>query len=95
MVNEEEHRALGDLADLPETLAVTLGEMGCLLRRGDEEVRVAPVEVEPVDVTGAGDAFAAGLMDAYLERADLEEMGRRGNTVAAECVRQVGGFRRG
>ncbi|MBS1263580.1 MAG: Nucleoside kinase [Methanonatronarchaeales archaeon] len=95
VVTEEESEALGELSGLPEILAVTLGERGCMLRRGDEEVAVPAEDVRPVDVTGAGDAFAAGLIDAYLDDADLEEMGLRGNRVAAECLRQVGGFRKG
>lgn len=95
IVNEDEHRALGPLADLPEILAVTLGANGCRISRGDEEVTVPAADVEPVDVTGAGDAFAAGLIDAYLDDGDLGEMGRRGNRFAADCVTTTGGFRTG
>lgn len=93
LVNEEEADALGDLADIPPILATTLGPEGCRVRRGDDSVTVPPEDVEPVDVTGAGDAFAAGFIDAYLDDADIEEMGRRGNEFAARCVETPCGFR--
>jgi ribokinase len=61
-----------------EAVIVTLGARGALLATGEAARRIAPVKVEAIDTTGAGDAFigsfarylAAGLaLDAALEKA--------------------------
>jgi len=61
-----------------EAVIVTLGARGALVATGEGARRIAPVKVEAVDTTGAGDAFigsfarylAAGLsLDAALAQA--------------------------
>jgi len=44
-----------------ETVIVTLGSRGALLTTGLGVRRIAPVRVEPVDTTGAGDAFVGSF----------------------------------
>jgi sugar/nucleoside kinase (ribokinase family) len=50
---------------------VKLGPDGCLLAGQKEYLRISGMPVEVVDTTGAGDAFAAGLIAALLQDADL------------------------
>ena len=57
---DDPERAAADLATAHELVVVTLGDAGALARNGDRVVRVPAVPAEAVDVTGAGDAFAAG-----------------------------------
>ncbi|MGW2690031.1 ribokinase [Streptomyces sp. NPDC001414] len=45
----------------PRSVVVTLGADGALVASADGVVRVAPVKVDAVDTTGAGDAFTAAL----------------------------------
>lgn len=71
-------------------VGVKLGEKGCYLKRGEEEVFVPAFDVEPVDVSGAGDAFFAGFIYAYLQGWDLEAMGKFGNAVAACAIKAIG-----
>jgi ribokinase len=73
-----------------ETVIVTLGARGALLAAPQGVRRVAPVKVQAIDTTGAGDAFigsfaryfAAGLdLDAALDKATLyaaDSVTRRG-----------------
>ena len=64
--------------------AVTRGAEGALLLDGDDVVRVPAVDVDPVDTTGAGDAFTAGLIHAWLlEDLPADEAGRFAATAAA------------
>jgi fructokinase len=55
-------RALG-----PALVVVTLGPGGCMAFVRDEEITCAARPVTPVDTIGAGDSFAAGLLD-WLDR---------------------------
>ncbi|MEU8676565.1 PfkB family carbohydrate kinase [Streptomyces sp. NPDC048560] len=74
-------------------VAVTLGERGALLAAaGAVTARVAPVAVrEPVDSTGAGDAFTGGFLAARLAGADAVEAAAAGCRAGAEAVTTVGG----
>ena len=57
---------LDELAPGPRLVAMTSGADEVLLAGSGEEVRVTPPSVDVVDVTGAGDAFAAGLIAGEL-----------------------------
>ena len=67
---------------------VKLGSRGCLLPDGRivEPDRV----VEPVDTSGAGDAFNAGFLDARLTGLDIEAAARAGNRLAAWTIMRPG-----
>jgi fructokinase len=54
----------------PNLVLITLGKEGVLARLGQECLRWQGPVVTPVDTTGAGDAFVAGLLAALSERAD-------------------------
>jgi ribokinase len=73
----------------PEVV-VTLGEEGALWTDGRELVRVDAEPAEVVDSTGAGDAFAAGLLSARLRGADPERALRAGCALAARAVASPG-----
>ena len=60
-----------------------------LIRRG-ERVTVPVRPVVPVDATGAGDQFAAGLIYGLAIGASLEAAGRMGCIAAAEVISHVG-----
>lgn len=52
-----------------KTLAVTEGETGCVIYSRDyrsDIIKTEGFDIEPVDTTGAGDCFAAGLMGAKI-----------------------------
>jgi sugar/nucleoside kinase (ribokinase family) len=80
--NEAELLALTGAGDLdaalealarPElTVAVKRGEDGGEWRRGETRVRLPAPAVDVVDTTGAGDAFDAGLLHAFLAGAPPE-----------------------
>lgn len=74
-------------------VCVTLGEHGCLARTGGREFRSPAFRLPVVDSTGAGDVFRAGFIAAWLsagDRAELEEVLRWANAVAALKCRALG-----
>jgi sugar/nucleoside kinase (ribokinase family) len=58
----------------PLIVAVKLGAEGALAVRADEALRLPANRVQVVDSTGAGDAFDAGFIRAFLDGRPLEEM---------------------
>ncbi|MCP4724029.1 MAG: carbohydrate kinase [bacterium] len=64
-------------------VSLTLGEYGCILADGNETVYCPGLSVEPVDTTGAGDAFVAAMATGYLKGDPLKKIGESANAVAA------------
>ncbi len=60
-----------------EHTVIKLGPRGAVAFVHDRLYTMVPPAVEVVDTTGAGDAFDAGLIDAWLAGADIEEQLRR------------------
>lgn len=53
-------------------VVMTLGEKGALIVTASSEEPIPAIEVSPIDTTGAGDAFNAGLAVALTMGEDLE-----------------------
>jgi sugar/nucleoside kinase (ribokinase family) len=60
-----------------EHTVVKLGPRGAMTLRQNCIYKMTPPDVQVVDTTGAGDAFDAGFIDAWLSGADIEEQLRR------------------
>ena len=65
-------------------VALTLGERGCVLATPEEVLASPAFDIAPVDTTGSGDAFAAGLVVGFLEGKSLRE--------TADLANGLGGF---
>lgn len=73
-----------------QIVAITLGDRGCYVRRGNESRRIPAYPTEVVDTTGAGDAFAAGFLYGLLRSKNMYECGKLGNAVASSCISDFG-----
>ncbi|MDM4761837.1 ribokinase [Galbitalea sp. SE-J8] len=73
--NATEFDVLGgaDVLGAAQAIVVTRGADGCDIRVGDALTRVPAASARPVDTTGAGDAFTAGLAVALLEGRPLDD----------------------
>jgi sugar/nucleoside kinase (ribokinase family) len=99
--NERELHSLYETADFASAAkalrddarlaVVTRSEKGCVVVTGDS---VEPVAAEPVDkivdVTGAGDLFAAGFLVGLSRGKDHRTSARLGALAAAEVIQHVG-----
>ncbi|MCS0499772.1 carbohydrate kinase family protein [Protaetiibacter mangrovi] len=73
-------------------VALTLGGDGVLVVvDGGEAVQVPAPAVRLVDPTGAGDAFAAGFLESWVQHHDPIAAAETGVFVAACAVTQIGG----
>jgi sugar/nucleoside kinase (ribokinase family) len=57
----------------PRIVIVTRGPRSCFYNDGQFAVEVPAFEVEPVDTTGAGDAFIGGILCKILERRERNQ----------------------
>jgi len=78
------------LTALAVRVVVKLGADGAVFADQDGTLPVPAEPVTAVDPTGAGDAFAAGLLAAWLSGAAPAEAVRAGNELGARAVTAVG-----
>lgn len=70
---------------------LTRSEAGSVIITADGERHdIAAAFARPVDTTGAGDLYAAGLLAGWVADLPLEECGRMASIVAAEAISHVG-----
>jgi sugar/nucleoside kinase (ribokinase family) len=82
-------RQLGRMG--PPVVIQTLGAEGAMVLANGRTTEVPAFPGPPArDTTGAGDAFAAGLIAGFLEGLDWEAAARMGCAVAALKIRRVG-----
>lgn len=73
------------------TVAIKLGERGCLIRREDGgEIWVDSFKADVVDTLGAGDAWSGGFLAGISLGYSLDRCGQLANAVGACCVSGVG-----
>ncbi len=99
--NESEIKALYGTTHVDEALAavsshcglaiVTCGAKGALVRSGQETHAIKAAAVNTVvDLTGAGDAFAAGFLYGYCQNLSIAEAGRIAALSSAEVISHFG-----
>ncbi len=70
---------------------LTRSEKGSMIIRGRDAVEVPAHPVtEVVDVTGAGDLYAAGFLFGFTREMELERCARLGGLAAAEVISHIG-----
>lgn len=69
---------------------VTMGDRGAAIVKAGNVTAAAVAPVEPIDRTGGGDAFNAGVIAAMLSGADEQEAALRGLQLAAQAIVRLG-----
>jgi adenosine kinase len=83
--------AIAALRDDARIAVVTRSEKGCVVVSGDQTEAVPAADVESVvDVTGAGDLFAAGFLVGHSRGKDHRTAAKLGALAAAEVIQHVG-----
>jgi sugar/nucleoside kinase (ribokinase family) len=71
---------------------ITMGPQGAYIITSDNKHYIPAPKVEKIiDVTGAGDQFAAGFLYGYINNKSMEESGKLGAIKAAEIIQKIGG----
>jgi sugar/nucleoside kinase (ribokinase family) len=70
---------------------ITIGEKGSLIIHDDSVIKIEAKSVPNViDVTGAGDLYAAGFLFGLAKGKSLEECGEYGSTASSEIISHYG-----
>ncbi|MCB0319912.1 MAG: adenosine kinase [Bdellovibrionales bacterium] len=98
--NDGEAKALAQVASGEEAfeklkgeipnLVVTLGKEGCLVKTEGFSGHTPSLQVDPVDLTGAGDAFAGSFLYGLISGTPAHEIPYRANFLAAHVIQRIG-----
>ena len=70
---------------------VTRGEKGAVAVKGDEVVECdVHKNLKIIDLTGAGDLFAAGFLHGYINRLTTKECLEKGTEMSSRVIQQIG-----
>jgi fructokinase len=87
---ETPQQAIRVLAEHSDIAVVTMDSRGSLIQRGETVCEIPPYPVTPVDTTGAGDMFAAGILYGLTRELPLDVTGRIASYAAARVVAKLG-----
>ena len=72
-------------------VVITRGEKGAVAVNGDEIVECGiQKNLKIVDLTGAGDLFAAGFLHGYINKLSMKECLEKGTEMSSRVIQQIG-----
>jgi len=99
--NEQEITSLIEAKDFNEVInfskqlnklvIITRGEKGAVAIQG-EEIRECGIlkNLKVIDLTGAGDLFAAGFLHGYVNKLSIEKSLEKGTEMSSKVIQQIG-----
>ena len=76
---------------LGKLIVLTRGENGAIAIKGDEVVECGVQKnLKIVDLTGAGDLFAAGFLHGYVNKLSIKESLEKGTEMSSKVIQQIG-----
>ena len=76
---------------LNKLLIVTRGEKGAVAVNGDEVIESdIQKNLKIIDLTGAGDLFAAGFLHGYIDKLSTRECLEKGTEMSSKVIQQIG-----
>ncbi len=77
--------------ELGKIIVVTRGDKGAIAIKGNEVSECGIQEgLKVVDLTGAGDLFAAGFLHGYINNLSLKDSLEKGTQMSAKVIQQIG-----
>jgi sugar/nucleoside kinase (ribokinase family) len=76
---------------LNKLMIITRGEKGAIAINGDEIVESdIQKNLKIIDLTGAGDLFAAGFLHGYINKLSTKECLEKGTEMSSKVIQQIG-----
>ena len=74
-----------------KVIIITRGEKGAVAINNQEIFTIeSSKNLKVVDLTGAGDLFAAGFLYGYINKLSINDCLEKGNTMASKVIQQIG-----
>ena len=99
--NEQEIKSLIDAKNFDEVISfakqlgklivLTRGENGAIAIKGNDVIECsAEKNLKIVDLTGAGDLFAAGFLHGHVNNLSIKESLEKGTEMSSKVIQQIG-----
>ena len=76
---------------LKKLVVITRGEKGAIAIQGEEVIETGiQKNLKILDLTGAGDLFAAGFLHGYINKLSIEESLKKGTEMSSKIIQQIG-----
>ena len=83
--------SINEIKKINKLIIITKSANGSLAVSNNEITNCESVKVEKVlDLTGAGDLFAAGFLKEYLDKSNIKKCLQTGSNLAAKIIQKVG-----
>lgn len=92
LLSRNSHLSLGEIRKMVEALIITKGSSGSTIMTSSDEIHIPAFNVEnPVDPTGCGDAYRAGIAYGIVKNWNWEKSGKLASALASLKVNFKGG----
>jgi fructokinase len=83
--------SINHLKQLNKLIVITRSENGSVAIKNNEIINCDSVKVDKIlDLTGAGDLFAAGFLKEYLEKSEIKKCLMAGSMLASRIIQKIG-----
>ena len=83
--------SVNQLKELNKLIVITRSENGSMVVKNNEITTCNSIKVNKVlDLTGAGDLFAAGFLKEYLDNSDIKKCLETGSILASKVIQKIG-----
>jgi fructokinase len=83
--------SMNELKNINKLIIITRSENGSVAVLNNEIINCESIKVEKVlDLTGAGDLFAAGFLKEYLDKSNIKKCLQTGSILAAKIIQKIG-----
>ena len=83
--------SVNQLKELNKLIVITRSGNGSMAIKNNEIINCNSIKVKEVlDLTGAGDLFAAGFLKEYLDNSDIKKCLETGSTLASKIIQKIG-----
>ena len=85
------NEAINFCKQLDKLIVITRGEKGAIAINNQEIIEIEPKKnLRIVDLTGAGDLFAAGFLYGYINKLSINSCLEKGTEMASKVIQQIG-----
>jgi fructokinase len=83
--------SINQLKEFNKLIVITRSENGSIAIKNDEIINCDSVKIDKIlDLTGAGDLFAAGFLKEYLDQCEIKKCLATGSLLASKVIQKIG-----